>query len=124
VWSIAQARAKYLAYVAPAKRDGAELAALGHIATRSNWTKFRDVCKVAAADEDTLARKLVAGAWPASVKPKVDAMVTVLNTERAAFQNCAAAQRSAEVVAALSNLTSVRPAADALRIALGLPRSS
>jgi hypothetical protein len=74
VWSIAQARAKYLADVAPAKRDGAKLVTLGHIVTPLNWTKFRDFCKVAGPDEDTLVQKLVAGAWPPKVKPKVDAM--------------------------------------------------
>jgi fructose-1-phosphate kinase PfkB-like protein len=120
-WSIAQARANYLADVAPSKRDGTRLIAKGHVATPSNWTKFRDICKVTAADEDTLVRKLAAGAWPASVKPKVAAMITALNTERATYHACAAAQTSAEVVAAMSNPVSVRPAADAVRIALGLP---
>jgi len=123
-WSIARARAKYLAFVAPDKRDGAMLVALGHIVTPSNWTKFRDICKVTAPDEERLARQLAAGAWPAKVQSKVDAMVTALSAQRAAYQNCAAAQSAADVIAALSNPGSVSPAAEAVRIALGLPGTS
>jgi hypothetical protein len=54
--------------------------------------------------------RLAVGVWPANVKPKVDAMITALNTERAACHNCAAARSSAEVVVTMSKPGSVRSA--------------
>lgn len=121
VWSIAQARAYYLADVAPSERDGAALVALGDKVTPTNWTKFRDFCASAAADENTLVRQLGAGEWPANVTQRVDVMIAALKAERVRFQSCAAAQSGVGVGAALSSPGSVRSAGNAVRTALGLP---
>ncbi|HEY3715683.1 MAG TPA: hypothetical protein VGL39_14250 [Jatrophihabitantaceae bacterium] len=117
---MAQAQAQYLSLVKP---SNATIDAVNRMrdANDQSVSRWRTICRRAAADDHTLARKMAAGHWPASARRQVDAFVDALAEERTTWSLCATASSADDVNAAFNDYHSASGKAEAVRIALGLP---
>lgn len=114
-----QAKARYLALVAPGNTTLNKLVA----ESASNAPSFKAItglCRDLAADDDTLARSVVADQWPAK-DSIIDAFVDAIASRRPALNSCAAAGSLDTAKTVLSDLPDTSAAAQRVRIALGLP---
>ncbi|MFL6163748.1 MAG: hypothetical protein ACJ74U_16200 [Jatrophihabitantaceae bacterium] len=122
IWTQHQAAHQYLVIVAPSNKLIAQWGALGDGKPLSSYTKL---AALLAKSDDQFARSLTAGRWPADVKPKINTLVTTIIHERFAWKAVAAAKTVDQEVAAVNdpalNNNAGPAAADAVRIALGLP---
>jgi hypothetical protein len=106
-------------------KDGnRDLSTLNKLADENstNLSAWKAGCAKIAADEDALARKLNAGAWPENAKSAVAALVSSTIKDRVSFQDCADAGSLDDVTSVLSARGQGFAAeAEAVRVALGLP---
>lgn len=122
VWTSAEAGRQYLAMVAP---GNAQIDVYRKMDTNnSTAAQVSAQLTVMAKADDTFARALSNGKWPAAVRPKIDALIDGLAEERAQLMS-GAAQTTAYQMFAVANAPSTASAkAESVRIALNLPGTS
>jgi hypothetical protein len=129
LWSVAVAQQQYLAEIAPGNADGVAINKLLDEAQPSLGALTALYTKL-ASDEDTLARALSAGLWPANVRPKVDALITATTESRTIEMTAGEAKSFTELnqttgAASWNDVIDAGgSAAEAVRVALGLPGNS
>ena len=120
VWTTAEAGKKYLALAASSIADNAAYNKM--TSDNSTLEQVRAQVLRLAKDDDVFARALAKGLWPASVRPKIDAMVEALAKDRAGLLSASYAPTAYEVITK-ANSTGIEASAagDTIRIALDLP---
>jgi hypothetical protein len=120
VWTTAEAGKKYLALAAPSIADNAAYNKM--TSDNSTLEQVRAQVLKLAKDDDVFARALAKGLWPARVRPKIDAMVEALATDRAGLLSASYAPTAYEAITK-ANSTGIEASAagEAIRIALDLP---
>jgi hypothetical protein len=123
-WSTATARANYLADVQAPNELIRQLQVLTNSQSQDH-SRFNNLCASLATSDDLLARQMSSGLWPDNVSAPVHAYVPALLAERTAWQACAQTSTDSGIPAALQAAEvanhNAGSAAEAVRIALGLP---
>ena len=120
-WSLATARARYLAYVAPYNTGVVRLSTLD-TSKKATAAQYRDVCQSLAEAQRTFSDNLLAGNWPASVRPALIEFIPLVQKGIAVFELAARQTTVQEIQATLKNLPPTTDAANQVRAALGLPQ--
>lgn len=122
VWTTAEAGQQYLTLIKATNADGAAISALPNTATLDQFTTL---AKKIAADIASADQALMAGRWPTSVQPQITALESAALQERAVFEQASASASAADFVSTITGQQSVftaeSGAAEAVRLALGLP---
>jgi len=121
VWTMKEAGSKYLALVTP----GNALTKQANALKPDDFSGWKTISMKITNADDTLARGLTNGLWPAPVRAKIDLMTPLVLKERVIWQAMAATTSMSALDSAAVGLdqvnTEATAAATAVRIALGLP---